>query len=269
MVNASQIKSYVDNLRSLRKKDVEKIFEEVKYSVLNGVVFQKEQNEARLRVRQDIEHWVNNTLCYYCDLISCYGDILLTLIGFGYWQKTFVYFNLIERSITMIPMIFLLCILSILMVPLFIIFAPLGLLVLSIVIFLSISITSTLAIFIASNYFSTQSIIKKLDTYNLKTPAQNSFGEWDQYKLIKMLGIAILIQIWKFYRYGLFHAGAKNNIGQYMRLFDNFADSIICRSFMFEITDVVRNVLTAAHHPNFRKSINNQSVHQELCNLAQ
>jgi len=204
----------------------------------------------------------------------------------------------------------LILILSIPIIPLLIIFAPLGLLLIFIVILLTgFFLFSLFGMLITSKKFSTRKVISKLDNYNLRQPAQNSDGSWDRIKLTKMLIIAVGIQIWKFYKYGLFHVQKPNyntlttaptttsttsptlpssslpssslpssslppsdiNVKksiQYEKLFDRIPSSTICRGFMFEITNTIRRVLIAAHHPNFRNSLSQKSVHDELYDLT-
>jgi len=124
-----------------------------------------------------------------------------------------------------------------------------------------------------SDKFSSKRIVSTLDNYSIKKPAQNVDGSWDYMRLTKMLGVAVGIQIWKFYKYGLFHFPKSQNPSSQQNpdinsslqqpLFDRIPSSVVCRNFMFEITGSVRRILVAAHHPNFRKPINTNNVLQD------
>jgi len=205
-------------------------------------------------------------------LTSGYGDILFSLLGFGFWQEWLPYFEVVNRIVTLLPIVGLIIILSIPILPLLIIFAPLGILLIGVVVLLTAFVLfSSLSMFMKSEKGSSQKIVSTLDNYSLKKPAQHADGSWDYVQLIKMLGVAVGIQIWKFYKFGLLHIPKSNNPSpqqqeqnidtkpylQYQSLFDRIPTSVVCRNFMFGITDSVRRVLVAAHHPNFRIVLNN------------
>jgi len=191
------------------------------------------------------------------------------LLGFGIWQEWLPYFDAVDRIITLLPIIGLIIVLSIPILPLLIIFAPLGILLIGVVVLLTFFVLfSSLGMFMKSKKFSSKTVVSTLDNYSLKRPAQNADGSWDYMRLTKMLGVAVGIQIWKFYKYGLFNFPKSHNPSSlqqqntntkphFQPLFDRITSSVVCRNFMFEITESLRRVLVAAHHPNFRKILNN------------
>lgn len=269
--NAIQAKQYIQNLpQKINQEEIKKTITEVKTSFSSGIVFSKVSKECSSRIRLDITHFINNTLCYYLDLISGYGDILFSLLGFGFWQEWLPYFEVVDRVITLLPIIGLIIVLSIPILPLLIIFAPLGILLITIVVLLTVFVLfSSLSMFVKSDKFSSKKIVSTLDNYSLKKPAQNADGSWDYVRLTKTLAIGIGIQLWKFYKYGLFRFPKShppqqqqqntdiNSSLQYQPLFDRIPSSVVCRNFMFEITNSIRRILVSAHHPNFRTILNN------------
>jgi len=189
-------------------------------------------------------NYINTHICYFFDVLAIYGDGLLTLCGFGLWQKLSSWYTLFTQLCLVLPVVFIASALSIPLFVLALIFTPFALLLCFVVAGLVIV---GVAKFWGDKKFSSITAARRFENQQLKElhPAHREDGTWDWSRLARMIGVVALVEMWVIYRKGVFRSSYDGH--KVALLYEAVPNCVMCRALMYELTDELRKLVKHAY----------------------